>query len=822
MSEPPADIADGSGAGARHVMLVDDDPDLADSLAGLLRLEGYRVAVAHSRDEALASQATEPAQVALVDIRLGRDNGVDLVRELRDRHPELVAVMMTAYASLDATVAALRAGAYDYLSKPFLSEQLLATLDRCFERSDLLAMRRQAQAALEARNRALEDLNARLTAVLSSVREISVSDSVDAIAESLLNAVMRDLEAAGGAVYWSESGGFRRGDSGAGYAGFIAPGAFPGLVAEAIATRMPVSGGASDGLAKVLDAGMAEAAIVAPLADGDGAAFALIIVHAVPGRRFDRRDLGVTHILTSFGTEVMHSARMHENLARSEELLRRIVEHSPSAIALSDLHGAHLLVNDRFAEWFVKSNAAEAWPDNLSDAAILRSGVAATREMTIASPNGAPQHLLVTRFPVVDGGRGPSGFGAIATDITDRRIADERWRQAQRMEAMGQLTGGIAHDFNNLLAVVLGNLRLIETKSGGSAELGELVADALDATRSGIDLVGRLLAFGRGQPLQPEATDIAQLVRRVARLLQRTLGEAISIRTDLAADPWSARIDRGQLEASVLNLAINARDAMPEGGDLTISVHNAILDANAVRDEPGAAPGRYVTLAVSDTGVGMSPEVQRTAAQPFFTTKSTGQGSGLGLSMVYGFVRQSGGHLRIDSAPGQGTTVTLFFPALAPRLPVARAIPPARAAQPAPGGSGGARILLVEDQPRVRQMLARMLRDLGYAPVEASDAAAALARLDEPPGVAILLTDIVLPGPMNGVQLGEAALARFPGLRVILTTGYAAEALSARAGPIASAPVLLKPVEPAVLARALQAASGAGTRDHQPPGDASM
>ncbi len=441
--------------------------------------------------------------------------------------------------------------------------------------------------------------------------------------------------------------------------------------------------------------------------------------------------------------------------------------------------------------------------------------------MTIASPNGAPLHLLVTRFPIVDGGRGPSGFGAIATDVTDRRLADERWRQAQRMEAMGQLTGGIAHDFNNLLAVVLGNLRLIEIRSGLSAELGELVADALDATRSGIDLVGRLLAFGRGQPLQPEATDIAQLVRRVARLLQRTLGEAISIRTDLAADPWSARIDRGQLEASVLNLAINARDAMPEGGDLTISVHNAVLDADAARDEPGAAPGRYVALAVSDSGVGMSPEVQRTAAQPFFTTKSTGQGSGLGLSMVYGFVRQSGGHLRIDSAPEQGTTVSLFFPALAPRLPVARAMPPARTAQSAPEGSGGARILLVEDQPRVRQILARMLRDLGYVPVEAPDAATALARLHEPPGVAILLTDIVLPGPMNGVQLGEAALARFPGLAVILKTGYAAEALSDRKGPIAAAPVLLKPAETAVLARALRTAIGAGGWD-QSPGDASM
>jgi CheY-like chemotaxis protein len=287
----------------------------------------------------------------------------------------------------------------------------------------------------------------------------------------------------------------------------------------------------------------------------------------------------------------------------------------------------------------------------------------------------------------------------------------------------------------------------------------------------------------------------------MSRLLGRTLGEAIAIQLTLAPDLWNVRIDRSQLEASLLNLAINARDAMPGAGELGIAVRNLVLAAADVQPDPEARPGRYVALSVTDDGIGMSEEVRHQAVQPFFTTKPPGQGSGLGLSMVYGFVRQSGGHLQITSAPGRGTTVTLHFPAAG-----SIAAPEPRQAAPAPAPAGrGERVLLVEDQARVRILLKRQLARLGYEVADVADARAALARLAEGPAIDLLLTDIVLPGEMNGVQLCLSAVARMPDLGVVLTTGYASDLLSHRTGALANAHVLRKPVDPEMLARTLRA-----------------
>lgn len=811
MTETLTDAGSATGLRRRHVLLIDDDQDLADSLASLLALEGYAVTVAHSLSEALASPAIASAQVALVDIRLGLDNGIDLVRALRERRPELVAVMMTAYASQESAVEALRVGAYDYISKPFHSTHLFHTLDRCFEHSDLLAIQRSSRAALEARNRALEDANTRLTGVLASVQQLSRATEVADVAERLLSAIMRDLKIADGAIYWAEDHAFRRRAPTAGHAARIDPVSLPKTVTDAITSRKPVVMTGPEGGADLIAPKGADPVLLAPLADSEGGVLALLVLRADEGACFDPQDLSTAHILASFAAEVIHAIQMHENLARSEEYLRRIVEHSPSAIALSDLQGANLLINDKYREWFIDSGsggavarADERWPDVLVDPATIGAGVV-TREISLASPDGPRRHLLVTQFPVFDGNGALSGVGAIAADITERHHAEERLRQAQRLEAMGQLTGGIAHDFNNLLAVVLGNLRLIEGMSRTTPELSELVSDALEATRSGADLVRRLLAFGRSQPLQPEPTLISELVRGVSRLIARTLGEAIIMDLDVADDVWNASVDRNQLEASLLNLAINARDAMPNGGRLKIMARNVIIDAQTSGDAPGVASGPYVILAVSDNGVGMSPEVRRSAVQPFFTTKPAGCGSGLGLSIVYGFVRQSGGNLRIDTASGEGTTVTLYFPA----SPSSHVMQPAHTADFAPEIGEGERILLVEDQAPVRTLLVRLLRRLGYVPVEAPDAAVALIRLAEDPEISVLLTDIGLPGPMDGVKLGEAALAMYPDLGVIFTTGYATEALSRRTGAIAAAPVLAKPVEPEALALTLRTVIGA-------------
>lgn len=758
-----------------HILVVDDDPDFADSLGELLRLEGFSVAIAYDHEAALRSAAERVPAVTLLDVRLGTANGVDLLRALRARHPDLIAVMVTAYATLEASVEALQAGAYDYLRKPFLTDDLLATVARCLERRRLSDERREAVTALQGRNRELEALNARLARVLGDLGELSRAVSPDDAAMRLLGVLAIELAADGAALYRRDAGLLQR----------------QVAVGSALPERLDVTGAPSD---------VAESLVVIPLEDGD-AGFAAVALRRCVGTSFSRQDREIGRILTSFGSEVMRAARAREDLSRSEQRLRDVVQNSPSAIALKDLAGGYLLANERFAEWF-GPDRARSEPEGMDDSNVVGLGRAVTGEIDLPACPGHGRHLLVTRFPVVDPGGRPVGIGTIATDVTERHEAEERLRQAQRMEALGRLTGGVAHDFNNLLAVVLGNLMLIEEQCQAHPELLEMVGDALDATRSGVELTSRLLAFGRRQPLHPEITDIREQVLATSRLLSRTLGERIAIRLDLAPETGLVHVDRSQLEASLLNLALNARDAMPDGGLLTIAVRELALDAAEACADHAIEPGRYVALTVADTGHGMDADVLQHAVQPFFTTKPAGAGSGLGLSMAYGFVHQSGGHLQIDSTRGVGTSVALYFP-LATTPLVASAGRTAQA-PPAPDAQGEC-VLVVEDQPKVRLLLRRQLTRLGYAVVDVADAAAALPRLADS-RIDVLLTDIVLPGDLDGVGLAEAALEQRPDLAVVLASGYAAGSLADRSPILAAAPVLHKPFAPYELARALHRA----------------
>ncbi len=359
-----------------------------------------------------------------------------------------------------------------------------------------------------------------------------------------------------------------------------------------------------------------------------------------------------------------------------------------------------------------------------------------------------------------------------AEDITERIHMEQQLRQAQKMEAIGELSGGIAHDFNNLLTIVLGNLELLDEHLGHRGDLEgdvqEFTHAASKAALRGAELTQRLLAFGRRQPLRPSAIDLNALVSGMTSLLTRTLGETIAIDTPLAVDLWHTLVDPGQLEHALLNLTINARDAMPNGGKLAIETANAQLDEEYVKHEAEVAPGNYVMLSVSDTGTGMPPEVVERAVEPFFTTKETGQGSGLGLSMVYGFVKQSGGHIKICSEVGRGTTVKLFLPKV--EGDSVRAGPDSIAGQKHP--SGGETILVVEDDADVRKLAVRLLEDLGYKVLEACDGREALTILGQGGHVDLVLADLVLPGGLSGIELVREARRRRPALKVLYTSGY--------------------------------------------------
>jgi len=362
---------------------------------------------------------------------------------------------------------------------------------------------------------------------------------------------------------------------------------------------------------------------------------------------------------------------------------------------------------------------------------------------------------------------------ALGNEIQTREKAESQIRQMQKMEAVGQLTGGIAHDFNNMLAVIISAMNLTQRKlARGEHDIAKFIDAAIDAATRAANLTARLLAFSRQQPLAPQIVDTNRLLTGMSDLLRRALGETIRIETVLAGGLWRTHADPSQIENAILNLAVNARDAMGEDGKLTIETANSHLDDSYAATHAEVTAGQYVMIAVSDTGSGMPAEIMDRAFEPFFTTKPVNKGTGLGLSQVFGFVKQSGGHVKIYSEPGEGTTIKIYLP---------RFFGAEEAVMPAVRGDGPARpvtetILVVEDDARVRASTTDALRELGYTVIHAASGQEALGKLQETPGVALLFTDIVMP-VMNGRKLAEEAVARMPGLKVIFTTGFTRNAV---------------------------------------------
>jgi signal transduction histidine kinase/CheY-like chemotaxis protein len=360
-------------------------------------------------------------------------------------------------------------------------------------------------------------------------------------------------------------------------------------------------------------------------------------------------------------------------------------------------------------------------------------------------------------------------------EMTAREEAEGLVRQMQKMESIGQLTGGIAHDFNNMLAIVIGSLDLAKRRMGQDPErLEKCLDNAREGAERAATLTARLLAFSRQQPLAPVALDANRLVAGMSELLRRTLGEQISVETVLAGGMWRTYADASQLENAILNLAVNGRDAMPEGGKLTIETANAHLDDAYARSRSEVEAGQYVLICVTDTGTGMPPEVIDRAFDPFFTTKEVGKGTGLGLSQVFGFVKQSGGHVAIYSEPGEGTTVKLYLPRFAGVVSATE--DRGNASDELPLGSSEEIILVVEDEQRVRHFSVDALRELGYTALSAADAREALEILAEQPRIAMLFTDVVMP-EMNGRRLADEARLQRPDLKVLYTTGYTRNAV---------------------------------------------
>ncbi len=430
------------------------------------------------------------------------------------------------------------------------------------------------------------------------------------------------------------------------------------------------------------------------------------------------------------------------------------------------------------------------------------AGESRTMNFTVNLPGGRRSYDFSVR-PLRDPAGRVVAIVPEAVDTTDRIEAEEKLRQSQKMEAVGQLTGGLAHDFNNLLTGITGSLELLQTRiaQGRIGEVDRYVTAAQGAARRAAALTHRLLAFSRRQTLDPKPTDANRLIAGLEDLVRRTVGPAVAVEVVAAGGLWNTLVDSSQLENALLNLCINARDAMPEGGQLTIETGNRWLDDRAAHDRE-LTPGQYISVCVSDNGTGMPPEVIARAFDPFFTTKPIGMGTGLGLSMIYGFARQSGGQVRIYSEVGAGTMVCLYLPR---HLGEAESADDVTQPGPAPRAKRGETVLVVDDEPTVRMLVAEVLEDLGYNAMEAGDGPTGLKILQSGIRVDLLVTDVGLPSGMNGRQLAEAARALRPALKVLFITGYAENAVLSHGHLQPGMHVLTKPFAMDALASRIRA-----------------
>jgi PAS domain S-box-containing protein len=465
---------------------------------------------------------------------------------------------------------------------------------------------------------------------------------------------------------------------------------------------------------------------------------------------------------------------------------------SPSSLAILGYPSGEM--TNRSAQDFVYPDDLEHTRENMRQA--RRGQLERNFECRYVHKDGHPVPLAWTGIWSDPDGQ----YFFIGRDMTERVTLEGQLRQAQKMEAVGQLTGGVAHDFNNILTVIIGMTELLSDALARNTELAPIVGAIDEAATRGAQLTQRMLAFARKQPLEARNLDLNEVAAHAVAILQRTLGEHITVKSVLAEELWQALADPSQVEDAILNLAVNARDAMPNGGQLVIETANAVLDEHYAAQNVEVTPGEYVAVSITDSGTGMPPEVLERVFEPFFTTKQVGHGTGLGLSMVYGFVKQSRGHVKIYSEVGHGTRITVYLP----RAAVAEREAPASDVSAKADVRGHETILVVEDSNAVRRVAVNILRQLGYRVREAEDGPHALVILEAPGEIDLLFTDLIMPNGIDGQELLRRARSLRPGLKALFTSGYSEQFIKGRGPTEAGVPLLSKPYRTQKLAEAVR------------------
>jgi len=705
LTDLPASPDRGDGTASARILLADDNADMRDYIARLLR-DRHECEAVSNGEEALALIRERRPDLVLTDVMMPRLDGFGLIRAIREdeKLKDLPVIILSARAGEEASIEGLSAGADDYLVKPFSARELIARVDGVLA---LAKMRRTMGEALREEADALETLN-QVGKIVAG--ELDLNNAVQAVTD----AATQLTGAAFGSFFYNVID-----EQGESYMLYTLSGA----PREAF-SKFPMP---------------RNTAVFGPTFRGEG-------VIRSPDILKDPR----------YGKNDPHYGMPKGHLPVRSYLAAPVISRSGEVLGgLFFGHHETGVFNER-AERLVVGIAAQA-------------AIAIDNARLYQASQSYGQRLekeVAERTAELE-----AANDELRTQAREREKMELVLRQAQKMEAVGKLTGGVAHDFNNLLQVIGGSLQLLAKDVAGNEKAEQRLRNALAGVSRGSKLAAQLLAFGRRQPLAPKVVNLGRFIRGMDDLLRRALGDGIEIETVISGGLWNSLVDPTQVENALLNLAINARDAMNGHGKLTIEAGNAMLDDGYAAQYSDVKPGQYVMLAVTDTGSGMTPEVMEQVFEPFFTTKPEGQGTGLGLSMVYGFVKQSGGHIKIYSEPGHGTTMRLYLPRIRQAEDVTTEI------EQGPAVGGTETVLVVEDDEDVRDTVVDLLSDLGYRVLRARDALGALAIVESGVAIDLLFTDVVMPGPLRSPELARKTRERLPDVAVLFTSGYTDNAI---------------------------------------------
>jgi two-component system cell cycle sensor histidine kinase/response regulator CckA len=739
---------------AQHVLIVDDDPNLRKTLSAILKARGYRPTAVGTGKAALERIEEEPPDVALIDLRLEDIPGLEVMQWFKERWPATECIVLTGHASQASAIEAINLGAYSYVQKPYDAEQLLVTIRRAIEK------REAEQTLRRERNRCQTylDIVGVMLVALNQKGEITLVNRKGC-------QVLGYEEDALIGRNWFDT-------------------CLPTQIREEASSVFQLLMAGDTDLV-----GYYENPVLTSSGEERIIAWHNTVLTDEAGT--------ITGTLGS-GEDVTERKRVEsqrdaslEELSAERNLLRTLIDNMPDFIYVKDRESRFLVGNIAVArlmgvatpDGLLGNRDFDFYPEELAaryyagDQEVMATGEPLiAREEPGADSEGNMRWFSTTKAPLRDAAGEIIGIVGIGRDITERmQVEEERENlqaqllQSQKMEAVGQLTAGIAHDFNNLLTAITGFAQLIQLRLAPDDPIQGMVVKIWDSGQRAAGLVRQLMTFSRRQIIDPQLLDLNAAVADMDDMLLRVIREDVELKMALAPDLWPVMVDPAQIEQVIVNLAVNAADAMPHGGKLTIETSNVVLDENYVADHLEAQPGEHVLLAVSDTGVGMSHGVQAHLFEPFFTTKERGEGTGLGLATVYGIVKQSGGDIWVYSQEGHGTAFKIYLPRAEGTVEL---LPRAEEAGARAMPAGGETILLVEDNAEVRGLARQVLERQGYTLLEAGNGQQALALAASHTGpIHLLLTDVIMPG-MSGSSLSERLVQSHPDVRILYMSGY--------------------------------------------------